>query len=91
MFVVQAAVCNMFIALVFVSETAFNLNFAPVCIFKGSDRWQRAKTHFNIGQHVLDTNAEKQLSYTATDVLLTLVLKNWTTFKYRLEPWPPYV
>jgi hypothetical protein len=26
-------------------------------------------------EHVLDTNAEKQLSYTATDVLLTLVLK----------------
>jgi hypothetical protein len=29
-----------------------------------------------IGQHILDTNAGKQLSQAATDVLLTLVLKN---------------
>ncbi len=36
-------------------------------------------------QPVLDTNAEKQQSQAATDVLLTLVLKKWTTFKYRLE------
>jgi hypothetical protein len=29
-----------------------------------------------IEQHVLDTNAGKQSSYAATDVLLTLVYKN---------------
>jgi hypothetical protein len=30
---------------------------------------------FPIEQHILHTNAEKQLSYTPTDVYLTLVLK----------------
>ncbi len=42
-------------------------------------------------QHLLDSKAGKQLSEAATDVLLTLVLKKWTTFKYRLELWPPVV
>ncbi len=36
-----------------------------------------------IEEHVLDTNAGKQVSSAATDVQLTLVLKKWTTFKYR--------
>ncbi len=43
-------------------------------------------TQFNfdtisIEQHVLDTNADKQLSYAVTDVKLTLVLKKRNTFK----------
>ncbi len=42
-----------------------------------------------IEQHLLDTNAGKELSWAATDVLLTLVLNKWTTFKYRLALWPP--
>jgi len=40
---------------------------------------------------ILDTSAGKQLSQAATDVLLSLVLKKWTTFKYGLELWPPDV
>jgi hypothetical protein len=44
-----------------------------------------------IEQHVLDTNAGKQVSQAATDVKLTLTLKKWTAFKYRLELWPPDV
>ncbi len=47
---------------------------------------------FWIKQHVLDTNAEEQLYLTATDVYLTYTgVEKWTTFKYRLELWPPYV
>jgi hypothetical protein len=34
------------------------------------------KAHKIIEEHVLDTNAGKQLSSAATDVKLTLVLKN---------------
>ncbi len=41
-----------------------------------------------IEQHVLDTNAGKKLSWAATDVQLTLVLKKRTTFEYILELWP---
>jgi hypothetical protein len=41
-----------------------------------------------IEQCILDTNAGKQQFYAATDVYFTLVLKKWTTFKYRLECWP---
>jgi hypothetical protein len=40
-------------------------------------------------EHILDTYAGKQLSETATDVYVTLVLKKWTQFKYRLEFWQP--
>jgi hypothetical protein len=36
-------------------------------------------------QHILDTNAGKQLSSAAKYIYLTLVLKKWTAFKYRLE------
>ncbi len=39
-------------------------------------------------QHILDTNAGKQLSEAATDFYLTQALKKWTTFKYGLELWP---
>ena len=42
-------------------------------------------------EHVLDTYAGKQLSQAVTDVYLTLVLEKWTTFRYRLELWPPDV
>jgi hypothetical protein len=42
-------------------------------------------------QHLLDTNAGKQLSYAATDIYLTLALKKWTAFTYGLESWPPDV
>ncbi len=42
-------------------------------------------------QHVSDTNAGKLLSSAAKDVQLSLVLKKWATFKYRLELWPPHV
>jgi hypothetical protein len=43
------------------------------------------KNIYVIEQHILDTNAGKQLSLFATDVTLTLVLKKQTTFKYRVE------
>ncbi len=44
-----------------------------------------------IEQRILDTNAGKRFSKAASDVWLTLVLKKWTAFKYRLELWPPDV
>ncbi len=42
-----------------------------------------------IEQGILDSNAAKQLSQTATDVSLSPVLKKSTTFKYRLKHLPP--
>jgi len=42
-----------------------------------------------IEEHILDSNAGKQLSQAATGVLVTLVLKKWRTLKYRLKLWPP--
>jgi len=44
-----------------------------------------------IEQPLLDTNAGKQLSSAATDVKLTLMLKNLTPFRYRKELLPPDV
>ncbi len=41
--------------------------------------------HGHQEQHIVDTNAGKQQTQAATDVLLTLALKKWTTFAYCLE------
>ena len=49
------------------------------------------QSNYKIEQLVLDTYAAEQLSLTATDVSLTLVLKKWIAFKYRFELWPPDV
>ncbi len=48
-------------------------------------------TNNAIEHDVLDTNAGKQLSWSATDVYLTLPLKKGTTIKVGSVLWPPDV
>ncbi len=62
--------------------------FGLLHLFK---KTQLAFKNTPIEQHILDTNAWKQLSLAAAGVLLTLVLKKWTTFIYWLELSPPDV
>ncbi len=65
---------------------------------EGGPCWQnmrrglRKMTHtlifFSTEQHILINNAGKQLWEASTVIYLTLALKKWTAFKFRLELWP---